>query len=250
MKLRGRTAVVTGAASGIGRALALDIHGRGGTLVLADREPVGLQRTADETGGTAVELDVASPRGFERLAEAAGIPTLLCLNAGVTSSPEVGAVWEAPAAEWRRVLDINLGGVVNGLRAIVPGMLATGERHHILITASLAGLATWPGGGPYAASKHAVVAVAEQAALALADTPVTVTLLCPALVRSGMSEVGEDPADVAARAIDAIAGGDFVVMPGAWSDAVLQRAHRLVSGRQPQTPSPAEPDDGQPPTGD
>lgn len=158
---------------------------------------------------------------------------MLCLNADVTS-PTAGPVWEAPPDEWHRVLDINLGGVVNGLRTFVPRMLATGEAHHILITASLAGLATWPGGGPYAASKHAVVAVAEQAALALADTPITMTVLCPALVRSGMSEVGDDPADVAARALDEITRGTFAVVPDAWSNAIVQRGHRIVSGRQPQ----------------
>lgn len=237
MDLEGRTTIVTGAASGIGRALAMDVSDRGGRLVLADRDPVGLERTADDTGGTAVRLDVASPDDHERLAELAGTPTLLCLNAGVTS-PSAGPVWEAPPEEWRRVMDINLGGVVNGLRAFVPRMLATGDPHHILITASLAGLATWPGGGPYAASKHAVVTVAEQVALALVDTPVTVTVLCPALVRSGMSEVGDDPADIAGRALDAVARGTFAVVPDGWTDAVAQRGFRLVSGQQPRVPVP------------
>lgn len=240
MELHERTAIVTGAASGIGRALALDIHGRGGRPVLADRDPVGLQQTAHDTGGTAVHLDVASPSDHERLAEIAGTPTLLCLNAGVTS-PTAGPVWEAPPDEWHRVLDINLGGVVNGLRTFVPRMLATGETHHILITASLAGLATWPGGGPYAASKHAVVTVAEQTALALTDTPITVTVLCPALVRSGMSEVGDDPSDVASHALDEITRGTFAVVPDAWADAIVQRGHRIVSGQQPQPPAGAAP---------
>jgi len=237
MELHGRTAIVTGAASGIGRALALDIHARGGRLVLVDREVDGLQRTADDTGGTPIELDVASPDDHDQLAALTGTPTLLCLNAGVTSTAP-GRIWEAPPEEWRRVLDINLGGVVNGLRTFVPRMLATGEDHHILITASLAGLATWPGGGPYAASKHAVVTVAEQAALALADTPVTVTVLCPALVRGGMSEIGEDPADVATRALDAVARNTFAVVPHEWTDAVVQRGHRIASGQQPKTPVP------------
>lgn len=238
LELRGRTAIVTGAASGIGRALALDIHARGGEVVLVDREPVGLQHTADATGGTAMELDVASPSDYQRLADVAEAPALLCLNAGVISSTDAAPVWEAPPEEWRRVMDINLGGVVNGLRALVPPMLDTGTRHNILIVASLAGLATWPGGGPYAASKHAVVAVAEQAALALADTPITVTVLCPALVRSGMSPLGDDPADIAAHALDAATRGDFAVVPPTWTGAVLRRGHRLASGRQPQTPAP------------
>lgn len=236
MDLKGRCAVVTGAASGIGRALAGEIGDRGGRLVLADRDPAGLQRAADETGGTAVVMDVASPDDHERLADAAGTPTLLCCNAGITGAA-TGPVWEAPPASWRRVLDVNLGGVVNGLRTFVPRMLATGEPHHVLITASLAGLATWPGGGPYAASKHAVVAVAEQAALALADTPVTVTVLCPALVRSGMSAVGDDPRDVAREALDAVGRRAFAVVPSEWGQAVAARALRLVTGDQPRLPA-------------
>ena len=110
-----------------------------------------------------------------------------------------------------------------------------GEPARILITASLAGLVTFPGGGAYAASTHAVVAVAEQAALALADTDVSVTLLCPALVRSGMSEVGEDPDVVAAAALTA-APGRFLVGPTEWQAAVIRRAEALAAGAQPTLP--------------
>ena len=137
------------------------------------------------------------------------------------------------------MLDINLGGVVNGLRTFVPRMLATGEPHHILITASLAGLATWPGGGPYAASKHAVVAVAEQTALALQETPINVTVLCPALVRSGMSDVGDDPADIAETALDAVQHGVFTVVSDDWTSAVAGRGPRLAAGEQPSLPVPS-----------
>jgi NAD(P)-dependent dehydrogenase (short-subunit alcohol dehydrogenase family) len=133
---------------------------------------------------------------------------------------------------------VNLGGVVNGLRAFVPRLLAAGRPAHILITASLAGLATFPGGGAYAATKHAVVAVAEQTALALANTPVGVTMLCPALVRSVMSPTGVDPADVADEALHAVQEGRFAVVPEAWRAAVLQRAENLVSGQPPTPPTP------------
>jgi NAD(P)-dependent dehydrogenase (short-subunit alcohol dehydrogenase family) len=237
MDLAGRTAVVTGAASGIGRALALASRERGAHLVLADRDAAGLDQTACETEGVAVTVDVSSPDDNERLAEVAGTPTLLCLNAGVVSS-WTGPVWEAPPEEWRRVLDVNLGGVVNGLRTFVPRMLASGEEHHILITASLAGLATWPGGGPYAAAKHAVVTVAEQTALALADHPVHVTLLCPALVRSGMSPTGEDPSVVARQAMRALDERAFAVVPQEWAGAVVERGRRLAAGAAPELPVP------------
>jgi NAD(P)-dependent dehydrogenase (short-subunit alcohol dehydrogenase family) len=239
MDIHDRTAVVTGAASGIGRALAKVLHSRGARLIVADQDGDALRQVADALDGHAVEMDVASAEDNHRLVSVAGSPTLLCLNAGVTSTAP-GPIWEAPPEEWRRVLDINLGGVVNGLRAFIPPMLDDRQQHHILITASLAGLATWPGGGPYAASKHAVVAVAEQAALALADTPITVTVLCPALVRSGMSEVGDDPTEVAVEAFNAIEQQRFVVVPELWAPAIIARGRRLAGGDPPQTPMPGD----------
>ena len=234
----GATAVVTGAASGIGRALAEQLATRGARLVLADVDHDALSLVAADLAATSVALDVADPDDNERLAEVAGPARLVCLNAGVTSA-HPGPVWEAPPAEWRRVVDVNLGGVVNGLRAFVPRMLATGGHHAVLVTASLAGLATWPGGGPYAASKHAVVTVAEQAAMALAGSQVSVTVLCPALVRTGMSAIGEDPAAVARQALDAVARGRFLVTPSEWHEAVRERGRRLATGDAPQPPQPS-----------
>jgi NAD(P)-dependent dehydrogenase (short-subunit alcohol dehydrogenase family) len=116
---------------------------------------------------------------------------------------------------------------------------AATEPSRILITASLAGLVTFPGGGAYAATKHAVVAVAEQAAMALLGTDVSVTLVCPALVCSGMSDVGEHPDDVAMAALDAAEAGTFLVVPDEWTHAMTTRTHRLVSGRVPETPPTA-----------
>lgn len=98
-------------------------------------------------------------------------------------------------------------------------------------------MATWPGGGPYAESKHAVVTVAEQAALALADTPITVTVLCPALVRTGMSDIGADPADVAEAALSAVDDRTFAVLPDGWATAVTDRGRRLAAGQQPMLPT-------------
>lgn len=233
-------AVVTGAASGIGAALARQLAGRGVRLVLADRDAEPLGRLAGELSAEAVVVDVADPADNERLAAVAGAPDLVCLNAGV-SSAQAAPVWETTPEEWQRVLDINLGGVVNGLRAFVPRLLAGGGPRRILITASLAGLATWPGGGAYAASKHAAVAVAEQAALSLADTDVSVSVLCPALVRTGMSEVGEAPAVVAAAALDAAEKGRFLLLPDEWADAVRARGERLAAGLAPELPSPTSP---------
>ena len=237
------TAVVTGAASGIGRALAEVLAERGSALHLVDVDATGLAAvgTAVRAGGTGVVstevLDVASSDDMAVLAERTGAVDLLCLNAGVLGET-MGAPWEASPQEWDRVLSVNLHGVVNGLRAFVPLMVQDGSPRHILVTASLAGGATWPGGGPYAASKHAVLAVAEQAALALSETAVSVSVLCPALVRSAMSPEGEEPREVASNALRACDEGAFAIFPEEWRSAVRQRSYRLADGRQPRLPVP------------
>ena len=227
------TAVVTGAASGIGRALARQLASEGHLVHLAD-----IADTADlaaEIGGQPALVDVREPDQMAALAAAASDARLVCLNAGVVGH-SLGPAWEVPPEEWRKLLEVNVLGVVNGLRAFVPHLLASAQPAHLLITASLAGLVTFPAGGAYGATKHAVVSIAEQAAMALRDTPVSVTLLCPALVRTAMSEVGEDPADVATRALAATRAGRFLVMPQEWRHAVGTRTEDLLDGRPPRTP--------------
>lgn len=233
-----RSAVVTGAASGIGRALAALLAGRGVDLALADIDGPALESVAAETGaGTASTVDVADAAAVQAFADRVGVADLICLNAGILSS-SMGPPWEAPASEWERVIGVNVHGVVNGLRSFVPLLLEREAPSHILITASLAGALTWPGGGAYAASKHAALAVAEQAALHLADTPVSVTVLCPALVRTAMSDVGDDPDEVAALALESVATGRFAVIPPAWDDALRIRADTLATGSAPMIPAP------------
>jgi NAD(P)-dependent dehydrogenase (short-subunit alcohol dehydrogenase family) len=231
------SAVVTGAAGGIGKALAAQLRAEGAHVVLADTNVTALGEVAAELGAAAVRTDVSDPDAMYELAAAAPDADLVCLNAGIVGA-DLGAPWEVGSADWDRVFAVNVGGVVNGLRAFVPRLLAAGRPAHILVTASLAGLATFPAGGAYAASKHAVVAVAEQAALALAETPIVVTMICPALVRTGMSADGEDPADVAAAALAAVEAGVFAVVPGEWRAEIQRRAQRLVIGAQPAMPVP------------
>jgi len=228
-------AVVTGAASGIGRALARHLAGDGSLVHLADVAPT--TELAAEIGGIAHDVDVADPGQLQDLAHAAADATFVCLNAGIVGT-SMGAPWEVPGDEWHRLLDVNLLGPVNGLRAFVPRLVAGDRSAHILITASLAGVVTFPGGGAYAATKHALVAVAEQAAMALRDTPISVTLLCPALVRTGMSDVGEDPADVAAAALAAARSGQFLVVPEEWRAAMQTRTEQLLDRRVPDVPAP------------
>lgn len=229
-------AVVTGAAGGIGEALARRLTGDGTSVVLADLPGAALDGVAAEVGGTAVPTDVGDLAAVRSLAAAAPDAELVCLNAGIVGT--LGAPWEVPPAEWDAVFAVNLGGVLNGLRAFVPPMLASGRAGHLLITASLAGLCPFPGNGAYGPSKHAVIAVAEQAALALRDTAIGVTVLCPALVRSGMSDVGADPLDVADEALAAVRAGTFLITDPAWTSAVIGRAAALVAGEEPTPPTP------------
>lgn len=232
------TALVTGAASGIGLALSALLSDRGCTVSLVDIDDHSLSDVGEHLGADRIVIgDVSDPAMWERLSSEVGAVDLLCLNAGVLST-SMGSPWEASPEEWNRVLGVNLLGVVNGLRAFVPVMIASRRPCNILITASLAGVATWPGGGPYGASKHAVLAVAEQAALGLADTEVDVTVLCPALVRSGMSEEGADPEVVAAEALNAAASGRFAVVSDGWTEAIEHRTATILSGEVPTLPAP------------
>ena len=229
-------AVVTGAASGIGLALAAQLTAEGATVYAADIAP--LDSCVRATGAVAVPTDVTRPEDMERLAQVAGGARLICLNAGITGTV-MGAPWEAPPDEWEQVLRVNLLGVVNGLRVFVPLLRKAAAPAHLLITASLAGLVTFPAGGAYAATKHALVAVAEQTAMLLADSSVGVTLLCPALVRTGMSAEGADPAEVAAAALRACREGRFSVVDDEWTGAVAARGAALAAGERPVAPRPS-----------
>ncbi|GAA4021164.1 SDR family NAD(P)-dependent oxidoreductase [Allokutzneria multivorans] len=229
------TAVITGAAGGIGLALAEALHAKGNRLVLADVDADALTAAADRLGASGVVADVADPAAMESLAERSGDARLICLNAGIVGSA-VGAPWEVPAEDWDRVFSVNVSGVVNGLRAFVPRLLASGEPAHVLVTASLAGLTVFPAGGAYGPSKHAVVALVQHTALALEDTPVRVSMICPALVATGMSKEGVAAADVAAEALKAIDDGVFAVVPREWQPAVVDRAQRVAAGLAPTFP--------------
>ncbi len=231
-------AVVTGAAGGIGAALAKALQARGARLVLADIDSDALDRVAARTGSSAVPTDVADPDAVEALAGRTEGASLVCLNAGVVGT-DLGAPWEVSARDWNRVFDVNVGGVVNGLRAFVPRLLAVGRPAHVLVTASLAGLTVFPGGGAYGPSKHAVVAVVEHAAMALAGTPVTISMICPALVATGMSSDGVAPESVAAQALDALDAGIFAVVPAEWRAAVVREVDEVASGCVPTPPAPS-----------
>ncbi len=188
-----KVAVITGAASGIGRALADHCAREGMKVVLADIEQGALAEAAanlQSGGGTvlAVRTDVSQAKDVEALAqktlEVFGAVHLLCNNAGVATSGTV--VWESNLTDWEWVMGVNLWGVIHGVRSFVPIMLAQNTQCHIVNTASLSGLISFPRGSVYAVTKHGVVTLSETLHHELAERggKVKVSVLCPGLVKT------------------------------------------------------------------
>ncbi len=189
---QGKVAVVTGAASGIGNALAKAFGARGMKVVLADIEQTSLEAAADAVRATgaealAVVADVSNEASVNALADAAyrqfGAVHVLCNNAGVLL---VGPMVEARKEDWEWILGVNLWGVIHGLRAFVPRMIESGQAGHIVNTASMAGMVPPENHGIYNVSKFAVVGLTESLARDLRDTQVGVSMLCPGLVDTGI----------------------------------------------------------------
>ncbi|MCK9988739.1 MAG: hypothetical protein AzoDbin1_05211 [Azoarcus sp.] len=198
-ELAGRVAVITGAASGIGAAMAWRFARAGMKVVAADVDEAALAAVCNElveAGHTAigVRTDVARAADVDALAERAyaafGAVHLLCNNAGVVPSGRYRAVWEFPVEDWRWSLDVNLYGVIHGLRSFIPRMLDAGDEGHVLTTASVAGLISGSGSPVYSAAKHAAVRVTEAlyASLRERNAPIGVSLLCPGLVNTRIYE--------------------------------------------------------------
>src|ERR671933_478343 len=196
MDVAGRVAVITGAASGIGRATALAMAAAGADMVLADVHAARLaevQAAVTELGrrALAVRCDVSVDADVERLARVAeaglGSVDLLMNNAGVVLR---GALEAIELADWEWCFGINVLGVVRGIRAFLPGMLARGSGY-IVNTGSVAGLLALTGeGAPYIASKFAVVGLTEALALYCRPFGIGVSLLCPGGVRTNLAETG------------------------------------------------------------
>ncbi|MGI9284248.1 MAG: SDR family NAD(P)-dependent oxidoreductase [Pseudomonadales bacterium] len=203
--LKNKVAVVTGAASGIGRALAEHCGNEGMAVVLADVNEAALQTLkseleAEKVKVIAVPTDVANAAAVDDLATAAvdafGSVDLLFNNAGVLIS---GFSWEKSEQEWDWILGINLKGVINGVRSFVPRMLQQGTQAHIVNTSSLAGLLAAPLMGPYTVGKQAVVALSETIHYELQsiDAAVKISVLCPGQVATGiMTSEEQSPVQV------------------------------------------------------
>jgi NAD(P)-dependent dehydrogenase (short-subunit alcohol dehydrogenase family) len=270
-ELRGKVAVVTGAASGIGLAVCHRAAAEGMRVVLADIEPAPLEAAAEQLaqGGAevlAVVTDVSEGASVEHLRDRAvehfGAVHLVHNNAGVSVG---GTLWEVPEADWRWVLGVNLWGVVHGIRAFVPIMIEQGGGH-VVNTASLAGLISPPLLGPYNATKHAVVTISETLLkdLRLVGAGVGVSVLCPGFVRTAISDsdrnrpawapphaearvqeladvgkqlnaAGIDPAEVASAVFDAVQEDRFYVFTHPETKpAVAHRMHDLLDERTPE----------------
>jgi NAD(P)-dependent dehydrogenase (short-subunit alcohol dehydrogenase family) len=191
----GKVAVVTGAASGIGRGLAERFAAEGLKVVLADIEAEALAMTEAEFRKRGAEVlavltDVSNLADVEALAKRAldrfGAIHIVCNNAGVAGGGV--PIWETTLADWQWVMGVNLWSVVHGVRTFVPIMLEQGEEGHIVNTASVAGLVR--GGGIYGVTKHAVVALSESlyVDLANAGAKVKVSVLCPGYVNTNIGQ--------------------------------------------------------------
>jgi NAD(P)-dependent dehydrogenase (short-subunit alcohol dehydrogenase family) len=233
--LAGKTAFVTGGAAGIGLALGRAFAQNGMKVMLADIETETLQAAVKSLQAIGPDIsgtvcDVADPASVERAAkttfDAFGNVHIVCNNAGVAAG---GGIDLISLDNWRWVLDVNLMGVLHGIRSFLPHMRQHGEGGHIVNTASMAGMNGGLGFSPYAASKFAVVAMSEGLAAQLKPHRIGVSVLCPSFVRTGIAESGRnrperygparapDPASPAAamvaeikRMIDAGLAPDYV----------------------------------------
>jgi NAD(P)-dependent dehydrogenase (short-subunit alcohol dehydrogenase family) len=270
--LKGKVAVVTGAASGIGNAVATRLAAEGMKVVLADIEEGPLadaEKALADTGATvlAVPTDVTRGDQVDALAEktfaAFGTAHVVHNNAGVATG---GPMWTLTEADWQWVLGVNLWGVIHGVRAFVPRLVDQGEGH-VVNTASMAGLTSAPMMGPYNVSKHGVVTLSETLAaeLALHGSAVKVSVLCPGWVNTRINEAdrnrpaeltnaggdasmlemgrqildglissGLPPSEVAGHVLDAVREERFYILTHPeMTPMIRQRMEDIVEGRNP-----------------
>lgn len=271
----GHVAVLTGAGSGFGRELALLCAARGMKLVLADIQPAALDATiallpaGAET--LALPCDVSKAADVMAMAEQTyarfGAAHLLFNNAGVSAG---GFSWQSTEDDWNWVLGVNLMGVVHGIRAFVPRMLAAGGPAHVVNTASAAGLVSVPGSSIYCVSKHAVVTLSEclYHELRGEQAPIKVSVLCPAFVPTGILDSARNrpaalgqtnptaevfaarrqkaitsgrlsAADIARAVADAVDANRFYILPHERIKRAIEvRMQDILEGRQPTDTMP------------
>ena len=260
--LDGRVAVITGAASGIGLAMAHAFGAEGMRLVLADIEAPALEAAVAELDDSierlAVVCDVSKADDIEALRAAAldafGSVHVVCNNAGVGGGGPTSAI---DVDDWKWVIDIDLWSVIHGVRVFLPGLIEQGEGH-IVNTASVAGLFSAPFMGPYNVAKYGVVALSEtmRSELLMSQSPVGVSVLCPSWVRTNIAtsirnkpgastadvealgeivqpliDKGIDPAAVAAQVVDAVRNDRFWIITHDDTDAAVTARTRSILDR-------------------
>ncbi|MBL8984629.1 MAG: SDR family oxidoreductase [Gemmatimonadales bacterium] len=224
MNVAQRVCIVTGGASGIGRALCRRLAAEDARVVVSDVDLAGAEAVAAEIGGVAFRADVAEERDLASLIaqveQRVGPIDVFVSNAGIA----IGGGPETPDAEWRRIMDINFMSHVWAARALVPVMLRRGSGYLVTV-ASAAGLLTQVGSAPYAVSKHAAVAFAEWLAVTYGDRGIRVSCVCPLGVRTPMLSFGDDritallspeaisPEAVADAILEGMAKEEFLILP-------------------------------------
>jgi NAD(P)-dependent dehydrogenase (short-subunit alcohol dehydrogenase family) len=223
MELKDRIVVVTGAASGIGRALCVRFAKEGAkAIICADRDEPGAKATAEMVGGRAFRTDVSKEADIQALIDTVeaevGPIDLFCSNAGIG----VGGGAETPDADWQRIWDINVMAHVWAARHLVPLMAARGGGY-LMNTSSAAGLLSQIGSAPYAVTKHAAVGLAEWLAITHGDQGIKVSVLCPQAVKTAMTAGNPDgvasidgmmePEFLADVVVQSIAKEEFLILP-------------------------------------
>jgi NAD(P)-dependent dehydrogenase (short-subunit alcohol dehydrogenase family) len=272
----GKVAVVTGAASGIGRAMAERFARAGMAVALSDIEVGPLEAAVGELSAAGhrvigVRTDVSDAASVDALAaavlDAFGAAHILCNNAGVAPASRYRPVWEYSLEDWRWTLDVNLWGVIHGMRTFMPILLRQDEGH-VVNTASVAGLTSGAGTPVYGVAKHGVVRISEAAYANLKDmgANVGVTVLCPGVVRTNIIHAernrpeslrsGEavspegaarvistiypnalSPEAVADQVFDAVRDGQFYLLTSdSYDEAIRTRTEAILARRNPDFP--------------
>jgi NAD(P)-dependent dehydrogenase (short-subunit alcohol dehydrogenase family) len=237
MNVKDKVVIVTGGASGIGKALALRFHTEGAkSLIVADLNGAGAEAVAESVGGIAVQADVTKEADVEKIARTAeekfGCIDLFCSNAGISrADPDIDNAASAPNDAWALAWGVNVMAHVYATRYALPGMIER-KSGWFLNTVSAAGLLSQIGSAVYSTTKHAAIGFGEHLAIASKENGIGVSLLCPQAVDTPMlgGAAGSQnvdgvlsPEQVASAVIDGLAAESFLILPHPQVTTYMQR---------------------------